>query len=81
MVCIKKAPNVKSHGFYFPSSREMGHFLEQVSIQKPAPSLRHNIFKAAHVSDLKNVLSTAFSTRLILVPVWGKVPFPKLVPV
>jgi hypothetical protein len=26
-------------------------------------------------------LSTAFSTRLILVPVWGKVPFPKLVPV
>jgi hypothetical protein len=31
----------------------------------------HNIFKAAHISNLKNVLSTAFSTHFILVPVWG----------
>ena len=35
----------------------------------------HNIFKAAHVIDLKNVFSTAFSTRFILVPVWGKARF------
>jgi hypothetical protein len=40
----------------------MGHFLEQVSIQKPgAQPCGHNFFKAAHVSDLKNVFSTAFS--------------------
>jgi hypothetical protein len=45
-----------------------------------APSLGHNIFKAAHVSNLKNVLSTAFSMRFILVPVWGRRLFPKLVP-
>jgi uncharacterized membrane protein len=42
-----------------------------------APSLGHNIFKAAHVSNLKNVLSTAFSMCFILVPVWGKAPFPQ----
>ena len=30
---------------------------------------------------VKNVLSTAFSTRFILVPVWRKRAFPKLVPV
>jgi hypothetical protein len=28
-------------------------------------------------SNLKNVLSTAFSMRFILVPVWGKAPFPQ----
>jgi hypothetical protein len=59
----------------------MGHFLKQVSIQKPGAQPRgHNIFKAAHISDLKNVSSTAFSTHFILVLVWGKAPFPKPVP-
>jgi hypothetical protein len=41
-----------------------GHFLEQVLIQKPGAQPRgHNFFKAAHVSNLKNVFSTAFSTH------------------
>jgi hypothetical protein len=32
-------------------------------VQKPGTQPRgHNVFKAAHVSDLKNVFSTAFST-------------------
>jgi hypothetical protein len=72
-----KAPNVKSHGFYFPTSREWVIFLNKFRFKNWATSLRHNIFKAAHVSDLKNVLSTAFSTCFILVPVWGKAPFPQ----
>jgi hypothetical protein len=54
-------------------------------VQKPgAQPHGHNIFKAAHVSDLKNVLSTAFSMHFILVPVWGSPNWyliPKLVPV
>jgi hypothetical protein len=33
-------------------------------VQKPGTQPRgHNFFKAAHVSDLKNVFSTAFSAR------------------
>jgi hypothetical protein len=32
-------------------------------VQKPGAQPRgHNVFKAAHISDLKNVFSTAFST-------------------
>jgi hypothetical protein len=39
----------------------MGHFLEQVLMQKLGTQPRgHNFFKAAHISDLKNVFSTAF---------------------
>ena len=30
--------HVESHGFHFPSSRRMGHFLVQVSIQKTGRS-------------------------------------------
>jgi hypothetical protein len=49
--------------FLFSNITGMGHFLEQVLIQKPgAQPCGHNFFKAAHVSDLKNVFSTAFST-------------------
>jgi hypothetical protein len=48
--------------FLFSNITQMGHFLEQVSIQKPgAQPHGHNFFKAAHFSDLKNVFSTTFS--------------------
>jgi hypothetical protein len=72
-----KAPNVKSHCFYFPTSRKWVIFLNKFRFKNWAPSIGHNIFKAAHISNLKNVSSTAFSMRFILVPVWGKVPFPQ----
>jgi hypothetical protein len=50
--------------FLFSNITQMDHFLEQVSIQKLGTQPRgHNFFKAAHVSDLKNFFSTAFSTR------------------
>jgi hypothetical protein len=48
----------------------------RLRVQKPGTQPHgHNIFKAAHVSDLKNVLSTVFSMRFILVSVWGKGKF------
>jgi hypothetical protein len=49
--------------FLFSNITQMGHFLEQVLIQKlGAQPRRHNFFKVTHVSDLKNIFSTAFST-------------------
>jgi hypothetical protein len=53
---------VQSQNFLFSNIMRMGHFLEQVSIQKPGAQPRgHIFFKAAHVSNLKKVFSTAFS--------------------
>jgi hypothetical protein len=52
-----KAPNVKSHGFYFPTSREcMGHFLEQVSIQKLGAQPRTQYFQGSSRQQLEKCL-------------------------
>ena len=66
MVCIKKAPNVKSHGFYFPSSHEWDSFEQVLDSKTGAQPWGHHIFKAPQVSNLKNDLSKAFFKCFIL---------------